>query len=88
MTSNQTSSNLVQRHPDEADQEDRRDYVGDREVVPLVPDEVADSGATHEHLGCDDDEPRDADRDAEAGHDGGGRSRENDTQHHAPLAHF
>ncbi len=35
----------IERHADEADDEDRRDDVGDREVVPLVPDEVADTGA-------------------------------------------
>src|SRR5690606_24474200 len=31
---------LVQDHADQADREDARDDVGDRQVVPLVPDEV------------------------------------------------
>src|SRR5436190_12901998 len=43
----------VERHADEADQQDRVDDVGDREVVPLVPDEVTDAGAAHQHLGRD-----------------------------------
>src|SRR5262245_26234988 len=29
---------LVENHADQADQQDRSDHVGDREVVPLVPD--------------------------------------------------
>src|SRR5262249_25688395 len=58
---------LVEHHADQADQEDRGDHVGDREVVPLVPDEVADAGAADEHLGRDDHQPGDADGDAHAG---------------------
>src|SRR5215475_12736440 len=54
---------LVKQHPDNADEQDRRDYVGDREIVPFIPDEVANTGATHQHLRCDDDQPGDADGD-------------------------
>src|SRR6266436_10167652 len=33
---------LVEHHADEADHQDGDDHVGDRQVVPLVPHEVAD----------------------------------------------
>src|SRR5712691_1921771 len=52
---------LVQYHADEADHQDRGDHVGDRQVVPLVPYEVADAGAADQHLGRDDHQPCDAD---------------------------
>src|SRR6185369_2177975 len=58
---------LVEQHADDADQENGDDDVGDREVVPLVPDEVADAGAADQHLGRDDHEPGDADRYPHAG---------------------
>src|SRR6185503_19410255 len=60
----------VERHADEADREDGEDDAGEREVVPLVPHEVADAGAADQHLGGDDRDPRPADRDAQAGDDG------------------
>src|SRR5579863_3018142 len=52
---------LIEQHADEADQENGDDHIGDREVVPLVPDEVTDAGATDQHLGRDDHEPGDPD---------------------------
>jgi hypothetical protein len=58
--------------------QDRGDHVGDREVVPLVPDEVADAGAADEHLGRHDHQPGDADRYAHAGEDGRRRRRRDD----------
>src|SRR5437899_490345 len=48
---------LVEDHADDADHQDRRDDVGDREIVPLVPDEIADAGAADEHLGRDEHKP-------------------------------
>ncbi len=66
----QAGQDLVEHHADQADQQDRVDHVGDREVVPLVPDEVADAGTADEHFGRHDDEPGDADRDAHARQDG------------------
>src|ERR1044071_7409908 len=53
---------LVEQHADDADQENGDDDIGDREVVPLVPDEVADAGAADKRLARDDHEPGDADR--------------------------
>src|SRR6266545_6777634 len=67
---------LVEDHADEPDHQDGDDDVGDREVVPLVPDEVADAGAADEHLGRHDHQPGDADRDAHAGEDGRRRRRQ------------
>src|SRR3981189_1809808 len=64
---------LVEQHADDADQQDRDDDIGDREIIPLVPDEVADAGAADQHLGGDDDEPGDADRDPHPREDGGRR---------------
>src|SRR3984893_17674705 len=58
--------NLVEQHADDADQENRHDDIGDREVIPLVPDKVADAGAADQHLGGDDHEPGNADRDPHA----------------------
>src|SRR6266481_3208518 len=37
--------NLIEQHADKPDQENGDDDVGDREVIPLVPDEVANVGA-------------------------------------------
>src|ERR687887_274099 len=59
--------NLVEHHADDADHQDCGDHVGDGEVVPFVPDEVADAGAADEHLGRDDDQPRDADGNSHPG---------------------
>src|SRR5580692_9586572 len=61
---------LVEQHADDADQENGDDDVGDREVVPLVPDEVADAGAADQHLGGDDHQPGDADRNPHARENG------------------
>ena len=69
---------LVEQHADHADQQNGDDDVGDRQVVPLVPDEVADAGAADEHLGGDDHQPGDADRDAHAGQDRRRRRRQDD----------
>src|SRR5262249_16937683 len=60
---------LVEHHADQADQQDRGDNIGDGEVVPLVPDEVANAGAADEHLGRNDHQPGDADGNAHAGQD-------------------
>src|SRR4051794_20047254 len=50
--------NLIEQHPDDPDHQDRGDHVGDREIVPFVPDEIADAGAADEHLGGHDHQPR------------------------------
>src|ERR1700692_1313415 len=50
--------NLIEQHADDADQENGDDDIGDREVVPLVPDEIADAGAPDQHFGGDDHPPR------------------------------
>src|SRR5882762_10514701 len=66
----------IERHSDHADGEDREDHVGEVEVVPFVPDEIADARAAHQHLRGDDHQPRDAHRDAHARQDrrsGGGQ---------------
>ena len=55
---------LIEQHADHADHQNGDDDVGDREVIPLVPDEVADAGAADQHFGGDDHQPGDADRDA------------------------
>src|SRR5580692_3094674 len=57
---------LIEQHSDQADQENGDDHIGNREVVPLVPDEVTDAGAADQHFGRDDHEPGDADRDPHA----------------------
>src|SRR5262249_35501405 len=36
---------LVEHHADDPDHQDGGDHIGDRQVVPLVPHEVADAGA-------------------------------------------
>src|ERR1043166_520446 len=41
---------LVEHHADDADHQDGDDHVGDRQIVPFVPHEIADAGAAHEHL--------------------------------------
>src|SRR5579863_4794551 len=58
---------LIEQHAHEPDQENGDDHISDRKVVPLIPDEVADAGATHEHFGRHDHEPGDADRYPHAG---------------------
>ena len=58
---------LLEQEADDADHEDRDDDVVDLQVVPLVPHPEADAHAAGEHLGGDDHEPRDADREAHAG---------------------
>src|SRR5580704_2848668 len=67
--------NLVEQHANKANEENGDDHIGDRKVVPLVPDEVTNAGATHEHFGSHDHEPGDADRNPHAGQNGrrGGR---------------
>src|SRR6516162_4358112 len=47
---------LVERHADDADDDDRRDHIGDRQVVPLIPDKIPDAGSADQHLGGDDHE--------------------------------
>src|SRR5882762_6381461 len=69
---------LVEDHADDADHQDRGDHIGDRKVVPLVPDEVADAGTADQHLGRHDHQPGDADRDAHSGEDGWRRRRQDD----------
>src|SRR5207302_9840095 len=77
---------LIERHADEPDREDRRYHVGDRQVVPLVPYEVADAGPADQHFGGDDDQPGDADGDAHAGEDGACRRRQDDGEGAAQRA--
>src|ERR1700733_10243613 len=67
---------LIEQHADKADQENGDDHIGDREVVPLVPDEVADAGAADQHFGRDDHEPGYADRNPHAREDGRCRGRQ------------
>src|SRR5712671_3293591 len=69
---------LVEDHAHDADDQDRGDYVGDRQVVPLVPYEITDAGAADEHFGCHDHEPCYADRNPHAGEDGRRRRRQDD----------
>src|SRR5262245_59687681 len=64
---------LVEQHADNADRQDRDDDIGDRKVVPLVPDEVTDAGTADEHFGGDDNEPGDADGNTHARQDRRGR---------------
>src|SRR5262249_61388020 len=71
---------LVEDHADDADHQDGSDHVGDRQVVPFVPHEIADASAADEHLGGDDHQPGDADRDAHAGEDGRRRRRQDDAE--------
>ena len=52
---------LIEQHADDADQQDCDDDIGNRKIVPFIPDEVADAGAAHQHLGRDDDQPGDPD---------------------------
>mmetsp|Transcript_27891 Transcript_27891/g.52158 ORF Transcript_27891/g.52158 Transcript_27891/m.52158 type:complete len:723 (+) Transcript_27891:518-2686(+) len=66
----QDTEGRVQQHADDADHEDREDDGGEIEIVPLVPDIIADACAPHEHLGGDDHQPGDADGNAHAGDDG------------------
>src|SRR5271156_5775012 len=74
---------LIEQHPDKADQENGDDYIGDREIVPFVPDEVADAGAADEHLRGDDYEPGNPDRNPHAGQNGR-RGRRQDHGERAP----
>src|ERR1700733_9338542 len=68
---------LIEQHSDQADQENGDDHIGNREVVPLVPDEVTDAGAADQHFGRDDHEPGDADRNPHAGQNGRRRGWQN-----------
>src|SRR5207302_5873910 len=69
---------LLDHQADDADGEDRDDDVLDLQVVPFVPHPEADADAAGEHLGRDDHEPRDADRQPHAGdHVGQHRGKEN-----------
>ena len=78
----------VERHADHADDQDREDHVREREVVPLVPDEVADAGAADEHLGGDDDQPGDSHRDPHAGEDGRRGRRQDHLERLAQRRHL
>src|ERR1700733_4974415 len=71
---------LVEQHADEADQQNGDDDIGDREVVPLVPDEVADAGTADQHFGGHDHEPGDADGNTHAGQDRRRRCRQDDRE--------
>src|SRR5580692_2157495 len=61
---------LIEQHADKPDQENGDDDIGDRQVVPLVPHEVADAGAADQHFGGDDHEPGDADGNPHTSEDG------------------
>src|SRR3984957_11856082 len=67
---------LIEQHADKADQENGDNHIGDREVVPLVPDEVTDAGAADQHFGGHDHEPGNADRNPHAGQNGRRRCRQ------------
>ena len=60
----QLGHQLVEQHADHADEQDGRDDVSDGEVVPLVPDEVADARAADQQVARHDHQPGDADGDA------------------------
>src|SRR5258706_7986486 len=84
----QAADREIERHADYADREDREDHVGKVEVVPLVPDEIADAGAADQHLGSDDHKPCDAHRDAHAGEDGRGGGGQDHLKGAAQRLHF
>src|SRR5258708_14916403 len=58
---------VLEQQADDAEGEDGDDDVLDVEVVPLVRHPEADAHAAGQHLGGDDHEPGDADREAHAG---------------------
>src|SRR5574341_421065 len=76
---------LLQQQADDADGEDRDHDVLDLQVVPLVPHPEADADPAGEHLGGDDYEPRDADREAHAGDHVGQHRGEQDLGEHLPF---
>src|SRR6267154_2342475 len=78
----------IERHADHAYRENREDYVGEVEVVPLVPDEIADARAADQHLRGDDHQPCNAHRDAHAGEDGRGRRGQDHLKGAAQRLHF
>src|SRR5712691_767696 len=84
----EAGEDLVEHHADDADHENRGDHVGDGEVIPLVPDEVADPGAADEHFGGDDDEPGNADRNAHAGQNRGRRRRQDNGEGPTDRGHL
>src|SRR5262249_54127526 len=65
----QTRQDLVKRHTDDTNDDNGCDHIGDREIVPLIPNEIADPGAADEHLRRHDDQPSNPDRDPHAGED-------------------
>src|SRR5580658_6277522 len=65
----------------QADQHDRNNHAGDLKIVPLVPDEVADTALGANHLRGDDHEPRDTDGNTHSGHDHGYTCRQHDSRH-------
>src|SRR5882672_9726655 len=79
---------LVKQHPNHPNHQNRRYHICNRQIIPFIPDEVADAGAADQHLGRDDHQPGDADRDAHAGEDGRRRRRQDDREgaaEHADL---
>src|SRR6266850_6206032 len=76
---------LLEREADDADRENRDDDVLDVEVVPFVPHPKPDADAAGEHLGGDDHEPRDADRQAHAGDHVRQHRGEQDLPEYRPL---
>src|SRR4051794_17712093 len=78
----------IEQHADEAYHHNGGGHIGDGEIVPLVPHEITDAGAAHEHFSSDDHQPGDADRYAHPGEDGGCRSRQDDGEGPAEHAHF
>src|SRR5574342_74467 len=75
-----TAEPEVEDHSDQPDGEDSEHHAVQREVVPLVPYEVAHTGAADQHLGGHDGDPGAADRDAKARQDRGGCRREDDLE--------
>src|SRR5258706_2672304 len=76
---------LLEHQADDADGEDGDDDVLDLEVVPFVPHPEADADPAGEHLGGDDHQPGDTDRQAHAGDHVRQHRREQDLGEHLPL---
>src|SRR3954447_22854503 len=78
----------VEQQPDHADD----DHAGDYEVVAVasvarVHDQVSEAGAQRDHLGGDDDQPRDADADAHSDDDLRQHRRDHDPTEQHPMRH-
>src|SRR5258708_2707873 len=63
----QQHQRVLEQQTDDTDGENCDDDVFDVEVVPLAPHPEADTDPAGQHLGGDYDQPRNADRQADAG---------------------